>query len=87
MLKELEPDVSHVAILLPHILGPDAEPWMLCKVTGPPTSATEENIAEARELGFAVKNKQRVLRLEKFEPYKPGSRRHILCKDVVITAP
>eukprot|EP00965_Chrysotila_dentata_P075594 2496933-Pleurochrysis_carterae.AAC.1 len=88
MLKELEPGVSHVVILLPHmILGSDAEPWMLCKVTGTPAYATEGDIAEARELGFAVKNKQRVLQLKKFEPYEPGGRRHIFCKDIVITAP
>eukprot|EP00959_Pyramimonas_sp_CCMP1952_P233913 4887949-Pyramimonas_sp.AAC.1 len=60
---------------------------MLCQVTGAPAPAVEEDIAEARELGFSVKGNQRVMRMRKLEPYEPGSRRFIFCKDVLITAP
>eukprot|EP00965_Chrysotila_dentata_P108643 3588706-Pleurochrysis_carterae.AAC.1 len=54
---------------------------------GAPAPAVEEDIAEAWELGFSVKGGQRVLRMRKLEPYGPGSRRFILCKDVSIKAP
>eukprot|EP00965_Chrysotila_dentata_P055372 1837474-Pleurochrysis_carterae.AAC.1 len=60
---------------------------MIGKFTGPPATAVEEDIAEAKELGFAVKGNQRVLRLLKFKPYEPGSRRFIVCLDVMITIP
>eukprot|EP00965_Chrysotila_dentata_P099131 3277665-Pleurochrysis_carterae.AAC.1 len=60
---------------------------MLCQVTGAPAPAVEEDIAEAQELGFSVKGNQRVMRMRKLEPYEPGRRRFIFCKDVLITAP
>eukprot|EP00965_Chrysotila_dentata_P005223 171389-Pleurochrysis_carterae.AAC.1 len=38
MLSELCDD-SRVAVLLPHSLGRDSEPWMIGKFTGPPATA------------------------------------------------
>eukprot|EP00965_Chrysotila_dentata_P079061 2607541-Pleurochrysis_carterae.AAC.1 len=60
---------------------------MIGKFTGPPATAVKEDIAEAKEFGFAMKGNQRVMRLLKLEPYEPGSRRFIVCQDVMITIP
>ena len=59
---------------------------MLCKVTAAATTATATDVAEAKALGFTVRVGARVLRLAKFEPYEPGSRRFALT-NVSVVAP
>ena len=73
-----------VCIILNSGKGRDYEPWMLCKVTAATSAATSADVEEASTLGFTVREGANVLRLAKYEPYEPGSRRFALTNVTVI---
>eukprot|EP00965_Chrysotila_dentata_P249966 6209178-Pleurochrysis_carterae.AAC.1 len=52
-----------------------------------PVLAGEEEVEDAKQLGFSIRTNQRVLRLQKLQPWEPGSRLRFVFCEVHVTAP